>query len=105
MAALAKLYDMVLAARFSRWYRPRLEQAGAQKGRGGEEQTLARVRLLIDTARKTNIQLYICFVDYQKAYDKVDRFELLQKLDQHGCGSRYLRAIAESLKHSTGIIG
>ena len=104
MAALAKLYDMVLAARFSLWYRPRLEQAGAQKGRGGEEQTLA-VRLLIDTARKTNIQLYICFVDYQKAYDKVDRFELLQKLDQHGCGSRYLRAIAESLKHSTGIIG
>ena len=90
--ALSKLYDMVLAARFSLWYRPRLEQAGAQKGRGCEEQILA-VRLLIDTARKTNSQLYICFVDYQKAYDKVNRFKLFQKLDQHGCGSRYPRAI------------
>ena len=31
--ALAKLYDMVLNARFIKWFKPQYEQAGSQKGR------------------------------------------------------------------------
>ena len=104
MPALAKLDDMVLAARFVSWYTPRLKQAGAQKGRGCEEQILS-VRLLIDIAKKTRKELYECFMDYQKAYDRVNRNRLLCMLDKKGCGTRYLRAIGESLKQSTGIIG
>ncbi len=65
MLALAKLYDAVLSARFKLWYRPRYEQAGAQKGRGCEEQILTR-RMLIDVARKCKYPLYITFIDYQK---------------------------------------
>jgi hypothetical protein len=32
--ALAKLYDLILCKRFTLWYRPREEEAGAQKGKG-----------------------------------------------------------------------
>ena len=60
ISAIPKLYDMILSSRFSMWYTPRPEQAGAQPGRGCEEQILA-VRLLIDIARKTRNTLYVIF--------------------------------------------
>ena len=104
MVALAKLYDMVLAARFIQWYKPCPEQAGSQKGRGCEEQILA-LRLMIDIARKMKNILYITFVDYQTAYDKVDRYKLLKQLDTKGCGTRFLKAIQASLQNTTGVIG
>ena len=72
LASLAKLYDMILGQRLMTWYHPRYEQAGAQKNRGCIEQILT-LRLLIDIARKKARTLYILFIDYQKAYDKVDR--------------------------------
>ena len=89
---------------FGLWYMPHKEQTGGQKGRGCEEQILI-VRLLIDTARKTKCCLYIAFIDYQKAYDKLNRQTLLEMLDRKGCGSRFLRAIRQSMQRSTGVIG
>ena len=102
--ALAKLYDIVLAKRFTLWYAPREEQAGAQKGRGCEEQILI-TRLLIDIAKKKNRTLYLSFIDYQKAYDKVSRTKLLQHLDSKGCGSKYLKALAACLANTGGVCG
>ena len=102
--SIAKLYDMVLNSRFIQWYKPRPEQAGAQKGRGCEEQLLT-LRLLIDIARKTGRTLYIGFVDFEKAYDKIDRNLLLSKLSQSGCGSTFLRAIGRALQSTMSIIG
>ena len=104
VVALAKLYDSVLSKRFSLWYKPRGEQAGSQKGRGCEEQILA-IKLLIDIARKTKQTLYVTFVDYEKAYDRVDRYKLAQYLDEKGCGTRFLQAIQASLQQSSGKIG
>ncbi len=34
MNAMAKIYDMVINARFNLWHKPRIEQSGAQKGMG-----------------------------------------------------------------------
>ena len=74
LSAIPKLYDMVLSNHFSLWYTPRPKQAGAQPGRGCEEQLL----VLIDIVRKTRKVLYIAFIDYQKAYNKVNRLKLIQ---------------------------
>jgi hypothetical protein len=104
MAAFAKLYDTLLSRRFSLWYSPKPEQAGAQQGRGCEEQILS-VRLLVDIARKTGKTLYLAFVDYQKAYDKVDRRKLLIELNRNGCGTRFLTAIGRSMAASACKIG
>ena len=85
------------------WYTPRPEQAGAQPGRGCEEQILA-IRLLIDIARKTQNTLYVTFIDYQKAYDLVNRLKLIQYLDSRGCGNIFLRALQHSMT-SSGVLG
>ena len=104
MEALAKLYDMILSKRLQLWYSPTPEQAGAQKGRGCEEQILV-IRLLISIARKCRLPLYIGVVDYQKAYDKVRRRVLLDRLYKKGCGTTFLLAISASLLGCMGLIG
>ena len=104
MVAIAKLYDMILSRRLQAWYKPTPQQAGAQKGRGCEEQIFV-IRLLIDIARKCGFPLYIAFVDYQKAYDKVKRWVLLDRLHKKGCGTTFLMAVAASLIGCMGLIG
>ena len=102
MSAIAKLYDVILCNRFLQWYKPKFEQAGAQKGRGCEEQIFV-IRLLIDIARKCKFPLYIGYVDYMKAYDKVRRNVLLDMLYRAGCGTIFLMAIAASLVNCSGL--
>ena len=104
LVALANLYDLVLSERFNKWYKTKIEQAGAQKGRGCEEQILS-VKLLIDIARKTNKPLYVTFVDYVKAYDRVPRYKLMELLDNKGCGTKFLRALQHSMKNTYCKIG
>ena len=104
MSAIAKLYDMILSKRLQLWYSPCPQQAGAQKGRGCEEQIFV-IRLLIDIARKCGFTLYIGVVDYQKAYDKVKRWVLLDRLYKKGCGTTFLLAISASLLSCMGLIG
>jgi hypothetical protein len=104
MSAMAKLYDMVLAERFILWYKPREEQAGAQKGRSCDEQILT-IRLLIDVARKQKTPLFLCFIDFEKAYDRVSRYQLMKRLDEKGCGTKYLNALQQSYSRTKGQIG
>ncbi len=61
--------------------------------------------MLIDVARKCKYPLYITFIDYQKAYDKVNRLNLLRYLDARGCGTAFLRAIKSAMMNSSGQIG
>ena len=100
--ALAKLYDSVLNSRLCLWFKPDVEQAGAQKGRGCVEQILA-LRLFIDIARKKKEKLYVLFVDFDKAYDRVSRSKLLSLLAEQGCGKRMVNAIAASLQITKNI--
>jgi hypothetical protein len=59
---------------------------------------------LIDIARKNKQELYIAFIDYQKAYDKVNRKKLIEKMDRKGCGTKFLMALQRSMS-SIGTIG
>ncbi|XP_071548805.1 uncharacterized protein [Panulirus ornatus] len=80
ISVIAKLYDMILCRRQSEWFCPYREQAGAQAGRG------CLVRLFTDLARKKNIELFVTFVDFGKAYDRVRRDVLFLALKRLGCG-------------------
>ena len=104
MAAVSKLYDTILTSRLKLWHNPCIEQAGAQRERGCQEQILT-LRLLIDVAIKKKRTLYVAFVDYAKAYDRVDRQKLFGYLDARGCGTRFLRALQASYVMSKGQIG
>ena len=90
LVALHKLYDNILNKRLSWWFTPNLERAGAIPGRSCAEQ-LAALCLLIDTAQKLKQDLYIViFIDYEKAYDYVDRNKLLSSIARKGCGRRFI---------------
>ena len=63
-----------------------------QKGKSTIHQ-LFTLRLLIETAKLTNKTLHIGFFDLEKAFDKVSRYILLQKLIKLGIGSCMLHAL------------
>ena len=51
------------------------------------------LRLLCDLANYKKDKLYMLFIDYSKAYDRVPREKLLELLKLRGCGRLMLRAI------------
>ena len=50
-------------------------QAGFRKGRGTRDQ-IANIRLIIEKAREFKKNIYVCFIDYAKAFDCVDHNKL-----------------------------
>ena len=47
------------------------------------------VKTLIDKYLSQNKKLYLCFLDFKKAYDTVWRISLLSKLQSYGISSRH----------------
>ena len=92
MDTLAKLYDTLIMNRIKMWMDVDNCQAGAMEGRGCLEQIFA-LRLLCDYVNYKKCKLYVLFIDYRKAYDKVPRSKLIECLKSAGCGRRMLKAI------------
>ena len=105
MDTLAKVYDTLINRRLTEWISTSLDkaQAGGQKGRGCIEQILT-VRLLIDYAKSKKVKLYLLFVDFKKAYDKIPRRKLMENLKRHGCGATMLAAIQNLYKDTKFIL-
>ena len=58
-------------------------QAGFRKGRGTRDQ-IANIRWIIDNARVFQKNIYLCFIDYAKAFDCVDQNKLWKILNEMG---------------------
>ena len=58
-------------------------QAGFRKGRGTRDQ-IANIRCIIKKAREFQENIYICFIDYAKAFDYVDYNKLWKILKEMG---------------------
>ena len=56
-------------------------QAGFRKGRGTRDQ-IANIRWIIDKAREFQKNIYLCFIDYAKAFDCVDHNKLWKILQE-----------------------
>ena len=50
-------------------------QSGFRKGRGTRDQ-IANIRWIMEKAREFQKTIYICFIDYAKAFDCVDHNKL-----------------------------
>ena len=50
-------------------------QAGFRKGRGARDQ-IANRHYIIEKAREFHKNIYLCFIDYAKAFDCVDHSKL-----------------------------
>ena len=78
-------------------------QAGNQRERGCPEQMLA-LRLLMDYAKCKKKKLFICFIDFSKAYDRVSRPILFRVLYEAGCGRAMLKAIMAMYRTTKNIL-
>ena len=58
-------------------------QAGFRKGRGTRDQ-IAHIRWIIEKARKFQKNIYLCFIDYAKAFGLVDHNKLWKALKEVG---------------------
>ena len=73
---LAKLFAMVMLARLDKWAERRgfraKGQAGFRAGRG-TPYNLFVLRHMLDSAAARKHPLFCAFIDFSKAYDRVDR--------------------------------
>ena len=74
------------------WYYVYECQAGELKGRSCLEHIFA-LRMLCDYTKKERVKLYVLFIDFSKAYDRISREKLLSILKEQGCGQVMLRVI------------
>ena len=103
MNTLAKVYDMLIMKRLYLWHNIDMCQAGSQKSRGCIEQIMS-LRLLIDYASFKKEKLYVLFVDFSKAYDRVPRYKLMECLKNRGCGKIMLMAICAMYRCTKNVL-
>ena len=58
-------------------------QAGFRKGRGTRDQ-IANIRWITEKAREFKKNIFLCFIDYAKAFDCVDHNQLRKILQEMG---------------------
>ena len=90
---LCRVYDTIMDNRFTKWYSPNPEQSSQKKQ--GCPVPLFTLNLLIDFADETKRDLFVGFLDFEKAYDYVNRAKLLTNLMEDKCGKNYVRALAK----------
>ena len=90
--AILKVYDRVIDKRMKKWWKPDPEQIGNQSGIACMDHVLS-LHILISMCKTSKRKLYILFVDFSKAYDRVSRSKLMKLLRRSGCGRVMLRAI------------
>ena len=95
---------MVLCARLQLWFSPLREQAGCRTGRGCTDH-IVTLHLLTDLARKKKLKLFITFVDFFQAYNKVPHFKLFAVFKRLGCGAVMLLSLIAMYKVTDSIVG
>ena len=89
---LSRIYDKILNKRFKDWYVPNKHQAGFREFMGCLLQIFV-IYLLMELANLTGKELYVAFMDYEKAFDYLNRKRLMDKLCQKNAGKRFVNAI------------
>ena len=75
----------ILQARLQQYVNRELPdvQAGFRKGRGARDQ-IANICWIMEKAREFQKNIYVCFIDYAKAFDCVDHNTLWKILKEMG---------------------
>ena len=75
----------ILQARLQQYVNRELPdvQTGFRKGRGTRDQ-IANICWIIEKAREFQKNIYLCFIDYAKAFDCVDHNKLWKILQEMG---------------------
>ena len=101
-ALLSRVYDKILNKRFKDWYIPNKEQAGFRELMGCLLQIFV-IYLLMELANAKGCEIFVAFMDYEKAFDFLNRKRLMNKLCQKNAGKRFVQAV-HSMYQTTGYI-
>ena len=91
---LCRVYDTIIDQRFNLWYMPNYQQAGFRPGQGCLLQIFSLV-LLIIYSKEMGKNLFVGFMDFEKAFDYTNRANIISDLMRKGCGKYLTRAIAK----------
>ena len=87
---LSRLFDIMTDYRFSLWYSPNPNQAGSRKKQGCNIQIFA-LFLVLDMAKCLGKTVFIGLLDFEKAYDYVNRPALMTSMMDDGIGATFLK--------------
>ena len=96
-----KVFNRVILERIKTATDPRLrdEQAGFRKNRSTTDQ-IATLRIIVEQSLEWNSQLMVNFLDYEKAFDSIDRATLWKILRHHGIPQKLVNLV-ESMYEGT----
>ena len=94
MSHVTKILLKVILARIEKRAETEIaeEQYGFRKGRGTRE-AIFNLRILCERAIEVNKDLYLAFIDYEKAFDRVKHEDLIHILMQIGLDGKDVRII------------
>ena len=78
------------------------EQSGFRKGRSCIDNVFV-IKQIIEQRREKNLETHIAFVDFEKAFDRVDRLKLWKILEKEGY-PQHLISVIRSIYKNTSII-
>ena len=97
---LCRLYDIMVDERFCSWFTPNREQAAGKIEQGCPLQ-IFMLLMMIDYSKQKEKDLYIGFLDYEKAYDYANRAGIISDLMKNDCGSKFTKAVAKMFTTTT----
>jgi hypothetical protein len=102
--ALAKLYSLIMLQRLDAWAEGQGKrakgQAGFRHGRSAADNIFI-LQHVLERSRARGRRAYCAFIDFQKAYDSVDRDLLWQALRSMGLHGQFLDSLTQMYSHVT----
>ena len=89
---LSRVFDILINDRFTEWYTPNPQQAGFRKNQGCII-PIFQLFLIIDLSKCLRKTLYIGLFDYEKAFDYLNRSQLVKEMMANEVGSRFIKNI------------
>ncbi len=86
----SRLYDIIVNFRMENWYHPNPEQAGCRKKQGCPLQIFG-LFLMLDMAKYCGKTVFIGLLDFEKAFDYMNRPTLMRNMMKDGIGSTFLK--------------
>ena len=103
--ALAKLFSHIMLKRLNLFIKNKgllsANQIGFAKGSCTSDHIFLLQTLVEKIVKKGKKHLYAAFIDYKKAYDKVDRKILIERLKKLGINGIFLRNIESMYKQTS----
>ena len=97
---LPKIFDIILNKRFNFWFTSNPYQAGYKTNQGCMLQLFVIV-LLIEHANSADKSLFLGLCDYEKAFDSVNKADLVKNMIDKGAGKRFVNSIYNMYKETT----